>query len=150
MLNLKNELSLLLRQNLHERIQQIHAALGDLHESMTNETKSSVGDKHETARAKMQFEQQKLQEQLHQVQQQLAQFNRLANAPSANQVSAGSLVHTSQGYFYLTISFGNILIANTNVMVVSLQSPIGQQLQGKQVNQTITFNNITYQILNIV
>ena len=51
-----------------------------------------------------------------------------------NHIELGSLIKTNNGYIYVAIPFGKIKIAELELMIVSLVSPIGRALKGKKEN----------------
>ncbi|MBP93933.1 MAG: transcription elongation factor [Flavobacteriaceae bacterium] len=68
---------------------------------------------------------------------------------SFDTISLGSIVKTTQNTFFISISMGTIDIGNNNYFGISLLSPIGQLLKGKQVGDSITFNGYTHEIIEI-
>lgn len=132
------------------KIESIEARITSTKESRDNNTKSSAGDKHETARAMMQIELENNQKQLQQnlaLKQELSKINLEQKYTS---VDFGSLVVTNKGKYFISIGIGKVEVDNEAIFVISLVSPIGQQLKGKQKGELITFNNQEIKILDIV
>jgi len=59
--------------------------------------------------------------------------------------SLGSIIITEKANYFLSISAGQLAVAGVNYFAISVSSPIGTLLLGKQENETIAFNggNIT-------
>ncbi len=129
-----------------DRLQQV---LTDLAESGANETKRTAGDKHETALAMVQIEQAQKQEQLAEAKQQKAVMEKINPVNKANIVCLGSLINTDKGYFFVCTALPKAVVEGVTVMAVSPQSPLGQQLMGRQVGDTVTVNDRSFYINSI-
>jgi transcription elongation GreA/GreB family factor len=133
-----------------QKIADIRDLLNEVQEAANNETKSSAGDKHETGRAMAQLETEKLSTQLADALK-LAQTLSKINPKSTHQlIGLGSLVITSNGNFYISVSLGKIEIDNKTYFSISNASPIGKLLLTKKEKDSFSFNNKTYVIENIV
>jgi hypothetical protein len=135
---------------LQNKQKVLEDALKQALESGNQDSKSSAGDKHETAKAMLQLEQEKLAKQIQTIEQQTALLYQYAPATKHSSVVSGSLVQTNRGYFYIAVGLGKLSIDNINCFAISAQSPIGQVLLNKQVNDRIVFNQIEYAILEIL
>lgn len=123
------------------KLQQIQNAIQDYQEDLNSETKSSAGDKHETGRAMLQLEMEKLGQQYQTV---LTQKNVLQKIDVSvkKKVQVGSLVGTTSGLnYFLATSVGQIVVAEKSIMVVSINSPIGKLILGKQKGAIFVFNS---------
>jgi transcription elongation GreA/GreB family factor len=112
------------------------------------EAKSSAGDKHNTEQAMQHLEEEKKAQQLHIWLKNLQNLNRTPTAPSTT-IQIGSLVQTNNGVFYLSIPYGNCTYQNKNIVVLSIQSPVGKLFQGKKTGDEIHFNQKSYKIIKI-
>ena len=139
----KEKLKISLHQALQEKVQQqitlLQSAIQSIEESRNNETKSSVGDKYETGRAMMQQELFRKQEQLQQAIEIKMQLNHLEPAISHATIQLGSLVKTTQGYYYISVGLGRIIVDKATYFAISTLSPLGQLLVGKQKGEKIEF-----------
>jgi transcription elongation GreA/GreB family factor len=137
---IKVELHRLCSEYVAERIDIAKVALADLKESMDEETKSSSGDKYETGRTMIQIDMERVvkqQAEAHKLKQAIESiYPKLINTS----VSVGSLVKTSNGYYYIAIAIGKMTYNGTDFFVISPTSPIGLALEDKIVNDTIDFN----------
>lgn len=68
---------------------------------------------------------------------------------SFDSIALGSIVKTTQNIFFISISIGEIETETNTYLGISLLTPIGQLLKGKSVGNTIAFNGITHEILEI-
>lgn len=114
--------------HLDERIDHLQNLVFELEQSKANESKSSAGDKYETARAMMQQELDLLQRQLMTNERLKSGLGRLNPAEKPASIGANSLVRTQQGWFYLAVALGKVLVSGETVHVISVDSPFAQKL----------------------
>jgi len=132
-----------------EQLTILENTLASHQKALLSETKSSAGDKHETGRAMVQLEMEKTGKQLQEsakLQAVLAQVNYVK---TSEHVCLGSLVYTSKGTYFISISLGKIALKNTEYYAVSPQAPIGRILLGKQAGDTVVWNEQPLKILKI-
>ncbi len=146
MKELKIELYSLCLQHVAGSISEIEAAIADRREAMHNETKSSMGDKYETAREMLQQDINMNMERLGKAKADEGVLQTINPESLSEIVVPGSLVECSNGNFYIAISAGNFIIAGKKYYVVSLSSPIGNQIRGKKAGDTFTLNGKTFTI----
>lgn len=106
-----------------------------------SETKSSAGDKHETGRAMIQLEMEKAGQQLSVLNEMKETLKRISIEESSEIIKLGSLIKTTKGTYFLSVSVGQVIMGKETYFVVSTESPIGKQLLGKKVGGTIAFND---------
>ena len=135
---------------VEERIDNIRKAIKIAQEAANEETKSSAGDKYETGRAMMQIE-------IDQQMRQMAEAEKLKTALGQahpqehhDKVAPGSLVKTSVGTFYLSISLGKLVLDNTEYLAVSPSSPVGQQMLKKTKGDMLWFNGKEIEIIDVI
>ena len=126
-------------EKVNHRMKELEILLDELHVSMEDETKSSAGDKHETARAMVQLEQEKLSKQLHEFIQMKGILTQINPTVKHVQVGMGSLVETSEGWFFLSVGLGLLSGDDKPVFALNPQAPIGLQLKGKKVGDEVEF-----------
>ncbi|RYF87889.1 MAG: 3-oxoacyl-ACP synthase [Chitinophagaceae bacterium] len=137
-------------QNLvAQKIDAVQQTLQDLHASAANETKSTAGDKHETALAMLQLEQENKRKQLKDLQEQAALLQKINPAVASQTVLNGALVQTAQGYFFISIGIGKMMLAGKTVYALSPQAPLGQLLRGKVAGERVTLNGKSYKLLSV-
>ena len=148
MQKLKENLMVLCKATLREKISNLDRDLQEISDSMTNETKSSVGDKHETARARMQSEYEKVSVMRSELVEQKMILEKIDMSKSSGKVTAESLVMTDQENFFLSIPMGKLTVGGQIVYGISARSPIGQKLIGLKAGDRFFFNGRTYNILS--
>jgi hypothetical protein len=67
----------------------------------------------------------------------------------SEKIIKGSLIKTNHGYLFLSIGLGKIIIEETTITALSIQSPLGTQLIGLKIQQSAAINNVQYIIQNI-
>ena len=138
-----------LKALLHDKETGLKKEIEALQTSMTTDTKSSAGDKFETGREMMRAELDKAQNQYLQLTEQLQDIHRIALNEKHAEAGFGSLVQTKQGYYLLSIGLGRFKVADQSCFALSLASPIGKLLRGKQVGETISFQGRAFEILSL-
>ena len=136
-------------EQVNNRIEVIEKALQSVQEAANQETKSSAGDKYETGRAMMHLEKEKLSGQMAEVLKMKQALDLIK--PDKAQVSAelGALVQTAQASYFLSASLGKLEAEGQTVFAISPASPIGRQLLGKKVGETIQFGGKTMEIKEV-
>jgi transcription elongation GreA/GreB family factor len=147
--NIKAQLYQLCQQLMEQRIETAETALEQAREASNDDTKSSAGDKFETTREMMQQDITRNKSLLMDARQNLQVLNAIKDTPKSDRVKSGSLVETTEGIFYISISVGQLSVEGKSFFAISALSPIGKLLLGKKVNDTVTFNNKNYVIRDI-
>ena len=133
-----------------QRIASIKVELSHAQYSANEETKSSAGDKYETGRAMAQREVEMNTQQIKEAEKLQRKLESLSTkGNSEGIVTPGSLVHTSGGVFYISISLGLISLDQKQYYVVSSDSPIGKLLMGKIQGDSFIWNGLSNTILSI-
>ncbi len=136
-------------QFVKERLDRIQDRIANIQESLTSETKSTAGDKHETGRAMLQLEREKAGAQLAQVQKLQEVLAKIDVHSSSEIIRLGSIIETSTGNYYLSISVGKIIIDNHTYFAIATNTPIGKLLLGKTIGDHFSFNGNEITIENI-
>ncbi|WP_131538049.1 3-oxoacyl-ACP synthase [Pedobacter nototheniae] len=135
---------------IEKRIENIEYSLQQARQASNDDTKSSAGDKYETTREMMQQEMDRNSKLLYEAGQQKIALQQIENVDAAKEVKNGSLVFTSEGNFYISISAGELKTDEQTFYAVSQAAPIGKLLIGKKVGEGFKFNSKTYQINQIL
>ncbi len=138
--NSKQELLEQCKNYVDQRLQRIQKTISDIQESLTSETKSTAGDKHETGRAMLQLECEKAGNQLAEVQKLQEVLAKIDLSSSSIHIRLGSLVGTSQGNYFLSISAGKLTVKNDTYFAIAANTPIGKLLLGKTIGDSFNFN----------
>jgi hypothetical protein len=136
-------------QWIDDKRQSAEAAMKAAQESANAESKSSAGDKYETGRAMAQNDRNLYASQWAQwnnLHQHLARFHQ---TPSDLDIVAGSLVETTLGWFWVSVSIGRLLISEIPVTILSAASPLGQVLVGKKIGETFSFQGKEGTVLGV-
>ncbi len=147
---LKRQLLTHCRTQTAQRISGITDSLAKIEEARNGETKSSAGDKFETGRAMMQMEEAKLKGQLEEALKVRQVLDQINPENTGERIAAGSLVSTNRGNYFLAVGLGKVRLANRVFFCTSLESPIGQQLHGKQIGEAFTFNELEFLVQGMV
>ena len=101
-----------------ERLARIKTEIAQIQTSANAETKSTSGDKYETGRAMAQLEVERSTQQLVDAEKMLATLHDLMNYKTIGVVRPGSLIHTSNGIFYLSISLGLVEMEKQKYFII--------------------------------
>ena len=145
----KNTLYTYCTDYVMERITRLKIEIKKTQYSANEETKSSAGDKYETGRAMAQLEIEKNTTQLREAERLQGMLQAIHKDLVSEIIIPGSLVTTSNGMFYISISIGLIEIDKTPYFIVAPDSPIGKLFMGKKVDDTVSWNNNVYAIQTI-
>ncbi|GAA4273676.1 3-oxoacyl-ACP synthase [Aquimarina gracilis] len=132
-----------------QRLQRIQNSIEDIQESLTSETKSTAGDKHETGRAMLQLEREKAGKQLAEVQKLQEILQKIDINATSNRIHLGSLIETSNGNYFISISVGKIQLNDYTYFAIAPNSPIGKALLGKTLEDTFSFNGSHFNITGV-
>ncbi|WP_041257550.1 3-oxoacyl-ACP synthase [Fibrella aestuarina] len=135
---------------VQQRIDNAAEAMRAAQEAANSEEKSSAGDKYETGRAMAQLERDRHAQLLAQAQQMKQELELLDYKTASDVARAGSVVNTSQGTFFLSISAGRLTVDGASYMAVSIASPIGALLRGHRAGDEVRFNQTTYRIEGVL
>jgi hypothetical protein len=133
----------------NKRLQTVEAVISSNQLALQSETKSSAGDKHETGRAMLQLEMEKAGQQLSGIMQMKEILVKVDILKTSKNVCLGSVIFTEKVNYFLSISAGQLEVANKMYFAVSVSSPIGKLLLGKQENDVISFNGMLYKVQKI-
>ncbi|WP_407431322.1 3-oxoacyl-ACP synthase [Arcticibacter sp.] len=132
-----------------ERISSIEKALQASHEASVNDTKSSAGDKYETTREMMQQEISRNAQQLMEAKKLRMALDKFSPEATSDMIKQGSLVVTSGGDFYISISAGQVMAVGRSVYAISAHSPIGRLMMGRKAGDSIEMNKKIFSILQV-
>jgi transcription elongation GreA/GreB family factor len=148
-MDLKKQLYQQCLDDVNERLETINKTILSNQTALHSETKSSAGDKHETGRAMLQLEMEKAGQQLKSVQQMKDILARIDPEKRSELAILGSLVETSLGTYFLSVSVGQIVLENQSYFAISTSSPIGKLLIGKEQGAILAWNGKEFQVNKI-
>ena len=149
-MNIKETLFIACKNYVNTRLQTVENIISSNQKALQTETKSSAGDKHETGRAMLQLEMEKAGVQLAGIQQMKEILAKINIDKTAKIAHLGSVIETNTANYFLSISVGKITIENKNYFAISISSPIGKLLLGKQESDVFSFNGKSFQISKIL
>ncbi|MDC1237846.1 3-oxoacyl-ACP synthase [Polaribacter sp.] len=135
---------------VNKRLYNIENVISSNKKALQSETKSSAGDKHETGRAMLQLEMEKAGQQLSGIAKMKIVLSKIDVLKSSKNACLGSIIFTDKARYFLSISAGQLVVADKSYFAISVASPIGKLLLGKQEKDAISFNGITIVINEIV
>jgi len=142
----KSEIHANLRSILEKTLEEARKEYVLAKESRDSDTKSSAGDKFETGREMMQKEMDKLSALVDNTRYSLSKLDRLANLPPAAVITEGSLVETDQESYFISIGYGKL----DAVYAISIESPLGVELKGKKVGDSVEMRGRKITIKSII
>lgn len=149
-MNIKEELFKQCEHFVNKRLQTIQDIIASNQKALQSETKSSVGDKHETGRAMLQLEMEKAGQQIQGIQLMKETLARINPTKNNDLASLGSIVCTTKANYFLSISAGQLVVANKQYFAISPSSPIGKLLLGKKEKEEVFFNGKSYMIKELI
>lgn len=135
----KEKLLKVVQSKLNKKIEYLEHLIAELRASNTD-TKSSMGDKYETGREMLQQEINQLQLQLNELTNQMVQLEKLplkANTTAIN----GALVKTNTGYYFISVSAGEVVLNGEKIMAISPETPLAKALYGKSAGEQFLLNH---------
>jgi transcription elongation GreA/GreB family factor len=109
-------------------------------ESILEEEKNSAGDKYETSRENMTQDLNSLEKQIKQGKMDLEELYRLqAIKDTPPTIQEGALLQLGTDWFLLAVSIGQLKVADKQVFLLSKNSPLGELLIGKKLNESLLF-----------
>jgi len=150
MSSIKSQLYQLCLIFIQNRIENIEYSLQQARQASNDDTKSSAGDKYETTREMMQQEMDRNSKLLYEAGQQKIALQQIESVDVSKEVKNGSLVFTSEGNFYISISAGELNFDGTKFFAVSQAAPIGKLFIGKNVGDELNFNGKKYLLKEIL
>ena len=123
-----------------DRILRAKNLISEAQEAANQDAKSSMGDKYETSREMMALEMRKASEQLQEASKLKKVLGSIQPNTGLNVVNIGSLVSTSIGDFFVSVSLGKVNVEQREVFVLSAVSPLGNMLMGLQAGDQFVFN----------
>lgn len=149
MIGLKNKLYTYCTDYVMERITRLRTEIKKTQSSANEETKSSAGDKYETGRAMAQLEIEKNTKQLSEAEKLLGMMQAIVPDRISESIIPGSLVTTSNGIFYISISIGSVTLEHEPYFIIAPDSPIGKLFMGRRAGDAVSWNNNVYTIQSI-
>jgi transcription elongation GreA/GreB family factor len=133
----------------NDRRQAIQKKEANLQEALLGASKSSAGDKHNTERAMLQIEREQLGNQLAVLKRDQDILDRIDHETNSNTVRLGSLVYTTNTIYFVSVSAGIFSLNNRQIIALSSATPIGQQMLGKSIGDSFSWQGEHHKILAV-
>ena len=149
MTTLKQKLFKHCQQTVEILIQDAKRGIDAADEAVKSETKGSAGDKHETGRAMIHLEK---EQNIRRLNEALANERTLHNidaTKSCHDVTDGAVVHTSLGNYFIAISAGKFNVEDKEYVTISLSSPLGEEIEGCEAGDVVSFRGKDLKIISI-
>ncbi|MFM2392467.1 MAG: hypothetical protein RLZZ546_444 [Bacteroidota bacterium] len=146
---MKEILLLKLHDWIDKQIYTAKQAMDAAQESATSDGKSSAGDKFETGRAMGHRDRDMFANQLSAALKEKESLHKIDLKIVSPSVCFGSLVETTAGIFFISISMGKIKVEDKIIFAVSPQAPVCKDLIGKVKNDSFLFQGIKYEVIFI-
>ena len=134
---------------INSKIANSKAALDSLKSTGEGDIKSSSGDKFETEIAMRHLELEKFGKQLTQALNLKKVMPLLRPEKVLSKIGLGSLVITSNGNFYISISAGKIEIDGASYFALSGATPVAKLMEGKIAGEAFSLNGKTVTIIEV-
>ena len=145
----KSKIHLQYLQLVQDRIDVFRDMIAALTEDSKNDAKGSAGDKHETALSMMHIEQEQINRKLREVLDQKVILDKIDSSNDSKTIILGSLVKANGIYLYLSVALPKITVDGINVIALSPQSPLGNNLLSNQEGFTFEINGTKYLVEEI-
>jgi len=132
-----------------KRIQTATEAYKSAQDSANEETKNTASED-DNSKAMLQIEAEQQAKHMVEARKLKEEMLRIDPNVETTQVSAGSLVITNLGNYYVSISAGKIDLDKKSYFAVSISAPIAQALKSKKIGDKVKFNDKTIEILDVI
>ena len=139
-IKIKQELFKKCEAFVNNRLQTVEDIISSNQKALQSETKSSAGDKHETGRAMLQLEMEKAGQQLAGINLMKEILSKVNISTASDIAHLGSIIETTSGNYFLSISAGQLKVADKVYFAISVSSTIGKLLLGKSMSDEVVFN----------
>lgn len=136
-------------QLVNKRHERILKTITDIENSLREESRSTSGDKHHTGRAMLHIDREYAGKQLSEIVKVKEQLAKVKTDHNSEFARTGSLIHTNNGIFFISISVGSVEIGNTIYLCIAPNSPIGILLLGKKEGDRFNFREKEYIITEL-
>ncbi|WP_405610579.1 3-oxoacyl-ACP synthase [Polaribacter sp. Asnod1-A03] len=134
---------------VNNRLQTVEEIIASNQKALQSETKSSAGDKHETGRAMLQLEMEKAGQQLAGITQMKEILSKIDISKTSTIAHLGSVIETDTVNYFLSISAGQLIVESKVYFAISVSSPIGKLLLGKEKGEELVFNGKIFKIKEV-
>ena len=150
MSEIKERLYLLCHDYIASRVAVIKQNAAEAQEAANDDTKSSAGDKFEVGREMMQQEVELNLARLGDMYKLKQALENVSPSVKSNTIQPGSLVHTSNGIYYIAIGAGKLALDGAIYYAISPEAPIALQMLGKTAGTDFVLNGKNMKIEKVL
>jgi transcription elongation GreA/GreB family factor len=132
-----------------KRIQTATDAYKSAQDSANEETKNTASED-DNSKAMLQIEAEQLAKHMLEARKLKEEMIRIDPNADHTTVAPGSLVITSLGNYYVSISAGKIDIDKKSYFAISISAPIAQAIKGMKIGDKVKFNDKMIEILDVI
>ncbi|MHC8949948.1 GreA/GreB family elongation factor [Sphingobacterium hungaricum] len=147
--SIKEKLKQICLDLTEKRIQEIEVGIASAQEAIFSDTKNSAGDKYETSREMLQQDLTRFENQLSLAKEDYAVLSNLESSPN-KLIGLGSLIETDQGFFYIAVGIGKVMLDDATYYAISPQSPLAKEFLGKKKGNKVNFNQKEFSVKEIL
>ena len=97
-----------------------------------------------------QLEQEKLRYQIYEFQKMDEIVQKINPSKSNSKINLGSLVETDKGWFYISVGLGSLTFKEQVIFAINPEAPVGKALIGKVKGESIHFNGVESEIIQVL
>lgn len=132
-----------------QRIDSFRKAMEEAQQAANSEEKSTAGDKYDTSRAMNQNERDMNARHLQEALKDLETLQYIKADVLSKEVRLGSVVKTSKGNYFISISAGQLKLGNEIFFAVSTLAPLGQAMLHKKAGEDFSFREQSMKVLEV-
>lgn len=148
-MTIKQQLLQVCNTRVDKRINDYKEEINLIKESIESNDRGNSEDD-DSGNGKLLNDLEKNMEHLNDAQKTKAHLQLVKTNIAFNDVVLGSIVKTNQRNFYISTSIGEIILDDQTYFAISINSPIGQLLKNKKVNEQFEFNETKYVITEVI
>lgn len=148
-MTIKQQLLQICNTRVDKRINDYKEEINLIKEAIESNDKGNSEDD-DSGNGKLLNDLEKNMEHLNDAQKTKAHLQLVKTNIAFNDVVLGSIVKTNQRNFYISTSIGEIILDDKAYFAISINSPIGQLLKNKKVNEKVEFNQTKYIITEVI
>ncbi len=145
----KLELYEICLSTLSDKSVELKLEVEQLRISIANDSKSSMGDKYETSREMMQQQINHLEQQIALNGQQIFNLRSFKPEKNSGSVEKGSLVETTIGNFFISVSYGEIKTSEKSCFLISEFAPLTKLILNLKEGDAFEINKRHGKIISI-
>ncbi|AVR46293.1 transcription elongation factor [Christiangramia fulva] len=149
MIKNKEELFIKCLETVNRQIEKYEREMDDIRESMENNDVHTDYDE-DDSKGQLLNDFEKYAEYLDNSRKMKEKLSRIDQKHYSETVDFGSVVETSENYYYISVALGKIVLDEGSVVfAISTEAPIYKEMKGKKAGESFSFNGKDHKIVNI-